>query len=171
METMLRGTILNYLTTHNTLSLATVSDEGLPHAATVFYVNIDLDLYFLSNSTSRHGINFSHNDRVSATIDEDYAHWRLIKGLQLEGTVRPVGGIWDKGRLALAFVEKFPDVVDFFPAPPMELTKKMRDKVERVQFYRLTPSRICFTDNALGFGHREQLILPPQPQENASGSE
>ncbi|MGB5156123.1 pyridoxamine 5'-phosphate oxidase family protein [Desulfobacterium sp. N47] len=155
--TELKKIILNYLESHHTLSLATVG-EGLPHAATVFYVNIGLDLYFLSSPTSRHGINMSHCARVSATINEDYAQWRLIKGIQLEGFVKTVSGIWENGRLAIAFIKKFPDVADFFS--PRKLGEKILSKVEKVKIYELTPTRIYFINNEFGFGHREELILP-----------
>lgn len=156
-EKALRNIILAYLEKHHTLSLATVND-GLPHAATVFYVHRGLVLYFVSSPTSRHGINLSRNAQVSATIDEDYSQWRLIKGLQLEGTVKPVGGIQESGRLALSFIKKFPDVAGFFISP-QQLGEKIFSKVEGVKFYELTPSRIFFIDNELGFGHRDELIL------------
>jgi uncharacterized protein YhbP (UPF0306 family) len=155
----LRKVILDYLESHHTLSLATVGDGGVPHAASLFYVNRDLELYFVSSPASRHGLNLTHNAQVSATIAEDYACWRLIKGIQLEGRVKAVGGIWENGRLALSFVKKFPDVADFFSAP-QKLGEKIFSKVEGVRFYKLIPSRVYFIDNERGFGHREELLLP-----------
>ena len=156
-EAELRKNILQYLERHHTLSLATVG-EGLPHAATVFYVNLGFNLYFLSSPASRHSLNISCHPEVSATIDEDYAHWRCIKGIQMESTVKAVGGIWENGRLALAFVKKFPDVADFF-ASPQQLGEKTWSKIKETRFYELTPTRIHYIDNELGFGHREELIL------------
>ena len=155
----LRTIILNYLEGHHTLSLATAGDDGLPHAATLFYVNRGLEIFFVSSPSSRHGLNLKHNSQVSVTIDEDYDRWRLIKGIQMEGLVKTVGGIWENGRLALSFVKKFPDVADFFSAP-QKLGEKIFSKVEGVGFYELNPSRIYFIDNERGFGHREELLLP-----------
>jgi uncharacterized protein YhbP (UPF0306 family) len=155
----LRKAVLGYLESHHTLSLATVGDGCLPHAATLFYVNKDLTIYFVSSPASRHGLNVAQNAQVSATIDEDYDCWRLIKGIQLEGRVKTVGGIWENGRLALSFVKKFPDVADFFSAP-QKLGEKIFSKVEGVRFYELIPSRIHFIDNERGFGQREELLLP-----------
>ena len=80
----LKKTIIAYMEIHNTLSLATEKD-GAPHAATVFYVNTGFEIYFLSSPSTRHGEHLAHNPRVSATIDEDYSNWLLIKGIQLEG--------------------------------------------------------------------------------------
>ena len=158
-ETELRTIILNYLESHHTLSLATVGAGGLPHAATLFYVNRGLEIFFVTSPASRHGLNLAQNAQVSATIDEDYDCWRLIKGIQMEGRVKAVGGIWENGRLALSFVKKFPDVSDFF-STPQRLGEKIFSKVEGVKFYELIPSRIYFIDNERGFGHREELPHP-----------
>ncbi len=156
-EAELRENILSYLESHHTLTLATVGN-GFPHAATVFYVSRGFNLYFVSSPTSRHGCNLEQTGAVSATIDEDYSRWRLIKGLQIEGTVRRVGGIWECGQLAFVFVKKFPDVAEFFSSP-RKLGASILGKVEGVAFYELTPSRIFFISNELGFGHREELDL------------
>lgn len=162
-ETALRTVILKYLGSHNTLALATLH-ENAPHCAAVFYVNIGFKLYFVSSPTSRHGIDLSHLAHVSATINEDYALWRSIKGIQLEGTVRKMGGIWTNGRLAIAFTKKFPDVTDFFSSP-RQLGKEIVAKVQGVEFYELSPSRLKYIDNELGFGHREELLLDESEQQ------
>ena len=154
---VLKKAILDYLQHHHTVSLAT-EKEGVPHAATVFYVSIGFDLYFLSSPTSRHGENLSRNPRVSATINEDYDQWQMIKGLQLEGRVENVGGILDNGRIARAFVQKYPDVTDFLFSP-RKLGKAIAQKVAGVRFYRLKPSRILFINNAIDFGKRAELTL------------
>ncbi len=68
------------------------------------------------------------------------------------------GGIWEKGRIGLSFVKKYPDVSDFFSSP-MKLGAEILRKVEEVKFYELIPSRIYFINNERGFGHREELNL------------
>jgi len=156
-ERQLKKTVLKYMEEHNTVSLATEKD-GTPHASSVFYVNIGFALYFLSSPSSRHGENISHNPMVSATINEDYFNWLTIKGIQLEGLVENIGGILKNGRIAMAYVKKFPDVADFLLSP-QGLGHAIAQKVAKVEFYKLTPSRILFIDNELGFGHRKELIL------------
>ncbi|MDY6972964.1 MAG: pyridoxamine 5'-phosphate oxidase family protein [Thermodesulfobacteriota bacterium] len=154
----LEAIILDYMQGHNTVSLATEKD-GAPHAATVFFVNIGFELYFLSSPSSRHGENFSRNPRVSATINEDYSNWLLIKGIQLEGRVESIGGILENGRIARVYVKKFPAVADFLLSPK-KLGEAIAQKVAKVRFHKLTPTRMYFLNNELGFGHREELILP-----------
>ena len=156
-EKELKRVILQYFENHNTVSLAT-EKEGLPHAATVFYVNIGFGLYFLSSPTSRHARNFIHNHKVSATINEDYSNWLLIKGIQLEGQVESLGGILKNREIAKTFVEKFPDVADFIFSPK-KIGQAIAKKVAKVEFYKLMPFKIYFINNELGFGHRDELIL------------
>jgi uncharacterized protein YhbP (UPF0306 family) len=153
----LKRIILQYLENHNTVSLAT-EKEGLPHAATVFYVNIGFELFFLSSPASRHAQNFLHNHQVSATINEDYSNWLLIKGIQLEGQIESLGGILKNRGIAKTYVEKFPDVADFIFSPK-KLAQAIAKKVAKVEFYKLMPSKIYFINNELGFGHRDELIL------------
>jgi len=154
---ILEKNILEYMKSHHTVSLASEKD-GIPHAATVFYVNIGFSLYFPSSPSSRHGTNFSYNPRVSATINEDYSNWHLIKGIQLEGQAESLGGILENGRIAKTYVRKFPNVADFFFSPG-KLGKAIMQKVSKVRFYKLIPDRIYFINNDQGFGSREELIL------------
>jgi uncharacterized protein YhbP (UPF0306 family) len=156
-EKELKNTILDYMSSHNTVSLAT-DRKGLPHAATVFYVNMEFTLYFLSSPSSRHAENFSSNPKVSATINEDYSNWLSIKGIQMEGLVEDVGGIQENGRVAKAYVKKYPGVKDFLLSPK-KLGKVIAQKVAGVRFYKLVPDRIYFIDNELDFGHREELVF------------
>ncbi len=152
----LENTLLEYMKSHHTVSLATEKD-GVPHAATVFFINIGFELYFFSSSTSRHGDNFSHNPVVSATINEDYSEWRSIKGIQMEGVVENIGGILKNPRISKEYVRKFPGVADFLLSPK-KLGEAIEKKIAGVDFYRLKPSKIYFLNNELGFGHRDELI-------------
>ena len=131
---------------------------GIPHAASVFYVNIGFNLYFLSNPKSRHGENLTQNPTVSGTINEDYSNWLQIKGIQLEGRVECIGGILKQARIAKAYVKKVPNVADFLLSPH-KLGKKIAQKVSNVKFYQIRPAKIDFLDNSLGFGHKETLEI------------
>ncbi len=153
----LEKAILDYMASHNTISLATAGEEG-PHAATVFYVNRDWEIFYLSSPASRHSENLSKNPKVGATINEDYNNWLAIKGIQLHGVVEKVGSIKENLAIARAYIKKFPTVADFLLAPH-KLGKNVMEKVSKVRFYKLTPYRIYFINNELGFGHRDELIL------------
>jgi uncharacterized protein YhbP (UPF0306 family) len=97
MSDVLKREVLDYLASHNTMTLATC-DAAVPWAATVFYSSDDLKLYFFSSPESRHCLNLTGNPRVAATIQEDYKDWRLIKGIQLEGRVELVDSVIEKAK-------------------------------------------------------------------------
>ncbi|MDZ4164693.1 MAG: pyridoxamine 5'-phosphate oxidase family protein [Smithellaceae bacterium] len=149
--------ILDYLRSHNTIALSSAGD-GLPHGATLFYLNIGFILYFLTDPDTRHGRNMAGNPAVAATIDEDYDNWLDIKGIQLEGTARTVGTIIENGSLALAYARKFPAVKDFLFSPQKQGLAIMQ-KITKVLFYELTPRRIYFINNAVSFGHRDEFLF------------
>src|SRR5690242_13170575 len=107
MSDALKQQILAYLKTHHTMTLAT-SAADTPWAATVFYANDDLRLYFFSSPESRHCQNLAINPRVAVTVQEDYDDWRAIKGIQLEGKVAAVEGVVEKARVLAVYTRKYP---------------------------------------------------------------
>lgn len=144
--------VLGYLRDHRVATLATSAD-GDPWAAAVFYVNDGFKLYFLSSPTSRHSLNLAQDPRVAATIQEDYADWPEIKGVQLEGVASEIHGTEEQLARAL-YAEKFP-VVGMLGQAPAAIVKAMA----KVRWYHLVPQRLFFIDNAAGFGRREEIDL------------
>lgn len=151
----LKQQILEYLESHNTVTLATCAGEQ-PWAATVFYASDELQLYFFSAPEARHSLNLSSNPRVAATVQEDYKDWRAIKGIQLEGRVLPVEGVIEKAKAMAVYARKYSDVIRLFTDPDSGVFYKAFLKVK---FYRVVPDRIFFIDNAQGFGKRQELAL------------
>ncbi|MCL5961576.1 MAG: pyridoxamine 5'-phosphate oxidase family protein [Chloroflexi bacterium] len=157
---MTQGTkekILAYMQEHNTLTLSTYG-EGMPWAASVFFANDDLVLYFLSDPRTQHGRHLASNPKVAATINEDYRDWRKIKGIQLEGKAEIVTSRKEKAKGFAVYVRKFPFVAEFFSSPA-KLALAMFSKISSTTLYKITPSRILFLDNEQGFGYREELII------------
>lgn len=143
---------LAYLRAHNVMTIATHGTEGV-WAAAVFYVNENFDLYFLSAPTSRHSLNLAANPRAAATIQQDYDDWRAIKGIQMEGGVTRLEGL-EQAHALLRYGKKFPIVANIAHAPDA-IARAFR----RVAWYRFTPTRVYFVDNAQGFGHRDEIPL------------
>lgn len=134
------------------MTLATWGAEG-PWAAAVFYANKDFDLYFLSAPTSRHSLNIEAHPGVAATIQEDYDDWPEIKGIQLEGQAQRVSGA--EQAMAIAhYGLKFP-VVGNLAQAPAEIIAAM----SKIAWYKVTPSKLYFIDNSIGFGHRDEVPL------------
>ena len=155
MADNLKQQVVDYLKSHNTMTLATCVAD-LPWAATVFFASDDLKLYFFSAPESRHCQNLAANQRVAVTIQEDYKDWRRIKGIQLEGRVELVDGVLDKAKAMAVYAIKYPDVIKLFTDPSSGLFHKAFLKVK---FYRVVPEKLFFIDNEQGFGKRQELSI------------
>src|SRR5712692_6269869 len=107
MSVELKQQILDYMESHNTMTLGTCHGEA-PWAATVFYASDGLRLYFFSAPDTRHCQNLAANARVAVTIQEDYRDWRKIKGIQLEGTVALVDSMIEKAEAMAVYAGKYP---------------------------------------------------------------
>lgn len=138
-----------YLQTHHVMTLATHGPLGV-WAAAVFYVNDGWRLIFLSAGHTRHAQNMAASPRVAATIQEDYADWTAIKGIQLEGTVRLLSGVEREEAIGL-YARKF----RFLEQP----ISAVETALARVNWYALEPERLYFVDNSRGFGHRDEIDL------------
>ena len=155
MANELKQQVLNYLETHNTMTLGTSSGD-MPWAATVFYASDDLRLYFFSVPDSRHCQNLAANPRVAVTVQEDYHDWQRIKGIQLEGTVLLVDSIIEKAKAMAVYARKYPEVIKLFTNPASGVFHKAFLKVK---FYCVVPQKLFFIDNEQGFGKRQELAI------------
>lgn len=148
----LRARLLDYLRAHHVMTLATHGSER-PWAAAVFYANDGFTLYWLSQPSSRHSVNLARNSRVAAAIQEDYADWPEIKGVQLEGVACEISGDEEK-RARRLYGEKYP-VVGKLSQAPASIVAAMA----KVRWYKVVPERLYFIDNSVGFGHRDEIDL------------
>ena len=146
-----RAEALDYLASHQVMTLA-VSSGGDVWAAAVFYVNLDFSLYFLSAGHTRHAQYIAANPWVAAAIQEDYADWREIKGIQLEGTVHLLAGA-DRKEAIVLYRGKYPFIAAESGAVAAAL--------DRVNWYQVSPARLYLIDNSKGFGWREEVSLHP----------
>ena len=69
-EQELPGPVLEYLSAQSTLTLATASPTGTPHAATFLYVNDGPSLYFWSKASTDSSRQIEQNPLVAFTIDD-----------------------------------------------------------------------------------------------------
>ena len=155
MSDDLKQQVLDYLHTHNTMTLATCARE-IPWAATVFYANEEWKLYFFSVPQSRHGQNLAANARVAVTIQEDYKDWRGIKGIQLEGKGLQVDSVHEKTKAMSVYARKYPEVIRLFTTPGSGV---FYQAFLKVKFYCVVPEKIFYIDNEQGFGKRQELNL------------
>lgn len=143
----LEDRVCRYLEGHDVLTLATVDEVG-PWATPLFYVSDDaLDLFFLSDPTTRHCQAIARNPKVSAAIHGEFTAWTDIRGLQLEGRAHPVDDEQADERIFARYTAKFP-----FALPLISLDGPHR-------FYRIRPRWLRLIDNSRGLGFKEELRL------------
>jgi len=152
MPDALREQVQRYLRERHVMTLANHGEEGV-WAAAVFYANDGFTFYFLSSPASRHCRNLARSPRVSAAVHEDYADWREIKGVQLEGIAAVIAGEEEEKARRL-YAEKFPVVGNLAQAPDSIVRA-----LAKVRWYKLIPERLFFIDNSAGFGHRDEIDL------------
>lgn len=153
----LRQRVRRYLHEHRVLTLATLGPQG-PWAAAVFYARDESALYFVSSPTSRHAVELGAHARVAGTVQEDYADWVSIQGVQLEGLACKAEGE-DRALAQRVYTGKFPLIGSLAAAP-----EPIARALARVEWYKLVPERLLWIDNAAGFGRRQELLLvPPGP--------
>jgi len=174
----LREVVLDYLSQHNTMTLATVHNNS-PWATSLFYANKGFTLYFISNpNVCLHCQNIAANSRVAVTIDENYSlnsldDWRKVKGIQLEGTAEMLVTEEEISQAVEVYVRKypfvslylksivsFPRVVSFLEtmAKKLNLVPDFAASAEN-RFYKVTPTRVWFVDNETSFEKRQEVSL------------
>ena len=99
--------VLDYLGEHRKLTLATASPTGVPHAATLLFVNSGPQLYFWTRPETTTAKQVAQNPVVSFTVD-DYA----------ETTLWMYWGSFHRRRMVNGYS-------GFFPPPYMNLKPKM----------------------------------------------
>ncbi len=150
----LRAEIEGFLAAHHTVSLATVDDQGMPHAANVLYAVDGLALYWMSDTQTRHSRHMEARPRVTATVAPDYADFRLIRGVQMFGRARRLAGD-ESLAAARRMVARYGFLAELANGPAA-----LRAAFENAGFYCLGPDRITLIDNTQRFGHKETLELP-----------
>jgi len=141
--------VLEYLHEHKTVTLATTSPSGMPHAATMVYATDGLTLYFSTKPESRTARNVAQNPRVAFTIDEYYPDWSQTKGIQGAAECLPLLAAEEIRRAAQLFREKF-----FALADPVDDLSFFH----QLSFFRIIPSEIEFIANAGALGATGQAL-------------
>ena len=150
MDEALRAIILNLLSHHNIMTLATVRPDGFPQATTVYYVNDGLTLYFASDPSSQKAGNIKLNDKVSVAIVDRAQDFYKLRGLSMSGTAARVQEKQRAEEFALRLFGRFPQSRRFVPEDPKELA-----------VYEIRPVAIALVDYASGFGTTHLVELWP----------
>lgn len=165
------ATVRAYLREHNTLTLATASAAGLPHAATYVYAADGPDLFFCTRPDTTTARHIDQNPTVSFTVDEYAPDWSRTKGVQGMGEARELLDPAAIRRVVELFRVKFACI--------------HQSRVSNLAFFRITLSALHFIDNeaaggvavgaAPGVDYRRRPVysvfraLPPRAVETIAG--
>jgi uncharacterized protein YhbP (UPF0306 family) len=130
--------VLEYLREQATLTLATSSATGTPHATTLTYVNDGPVVYVWTRPETGTATNMDQNPVVAFAIDEYTPDWRDTKGIQATAQSQVVLNPDELTRARSLFEEKYPSL-----AGTLGLN---------VSFFRLTPTQLQFIDNTAAEG-------------------
>jgi general stress protein 26 len=131
--------VLEYLTGHTTLTLATASPSGVPRATDLRYVSDGLTLYVWTRSESWTAKQIEQNPLVSFTVSEEDA------GLQGSGEARVVLSGDEVARAVELFSEKFPTALG--------------SSTMNISFFRIAPTDVKLVDESYGGGRGETRMF------------
>lgn len=123
-----------YLRAHGTLTLATATPTGLPHAATFVYVSDGPALYFYTRPETTTARHLDQNPAVAFTIGEYAPDWSRTTGIQGTGECEVLLDPAAIRRVADLFTQKFPGVAD--------------TRTTGLSVFRIAPAELRFIDNA-----------------------
>lgn len=136
--------IIDYLSSHKKMTLATSSPEGKPIAHTVEYVAENGVIFFGTDQTTRKVQNIKTNPNVAYAVDEDYDDWPQIKGVQMQGTAEIVTDESELKKVIDLFTEHYPYTTEL-------------PSVEGSIFVKIQPNTGYYLDYSKGFGRRAQV--------------
>lgn len=148
MDAALRTQILNLILANNTLTLATVRDDGWPQATTVAYANSGLTLYAATGADAQKVRNIRHCPKVSLTINGNSLDWAALRGLSMAAHAEVIESASERIQAARLLKKKFPTLADV--GDP--------EHQSGWALLRIEPKVVSLIDYTKGFGHT--LLTP-----------
>jgi len=127
--------IVAYLDQSHTLTLASASPSGTPHASTFLFVNDGATLYFWTRASTLTARHVAQNPVVSFAIDEYNENLDQTRGVQGRGECSVVLSGEQIAHVADLFGQRFPTLS---PGSTMSIS-----------FFRIVPSELQFIDNSV----------------------
>ena len=149
-----RRDALALLTSLHVCTLATCAD-GLAHAVSLFYAHKDFDLFWFSDPNTTHSRHIDGTDgaRVAVTIAAECRTVADIRGLQMSGVARRLGGPAETAAALARLTGRFSFLAEFLQHPG-----KLAEAMRKAAIYQLTVDRVTYIDNSKGFGHKTTFL-------------
>jgi nitroimidazol reductase NimA-like FMN-containing flavoprotein (pyridoxamine 5'-phosphate oxidase superfamily) len=130
----------DFLLRERTVRVGTVSADGEPHVAPLWYVWEDGTMYFNSLKRSRRGTDLQHGSRVSACIDAGHEYAEL-HGAILYGNLEPLTDPALGERIRKRFGEKYWGGIDIPEVKSHQWFVLRPDKVVSWDFKKIPQGR------------------------------
>ena len=129
--------VLDFLASQQTMTLATASSAGVPHAGTFMFANDGVAIYFWARPHSTTAKHIQQNPMVAVAISEFGDDPRQSKGVQATGECSVVLGGDEIVRALELFGDKF-------------TTTSSGASTTNVSFFRISPTELFYIDNTAG---------------------
>ncbi len=149
MDQSQRDFILRIIDSAKDLTLATIRRDGYPQATTVSYANDGMTIYVGIGKASQKADNIARCNKVSLTINLDYADWQHIKGLSIGGIAGIVTDPDELNHAGACMLKRYPQIVELMQSP----------QAADFAMLKITPQVISLLDYEKGFGHTELVTV------------
>ena len=141
-STDLQAKAYEFMLTHRSAALATVSKTGEPHVATVYFApRKDLSLYFSTKAGGRKYDNMIANPTISMVITHDVDG--ELASLQLTGKAKRIEDIKDEQR-TLFELWRLRYQPGMWPPPPMKMYE--RGLAPEIAVIKVTPTEMMLAN-------------------------
>jgi hypothetical protein len=144
--------IVELLTTHGLMTIATVRPDGWPQATQVAYANVGLRLYFMVGRGSQKLENLRRDPRCSIAIGQPPARLSETAGLSMAALVSEVPDAEERRAAFAALSERHPE---FGRGLSFAATEEAADLL------RATPTVVSLIDYAGHFGGADLVEVTP----------
>lgn len=148
MRRHLKDQAVSILREGRDMTLASLCEDGAPHAVVVSYASEGLRIFFGCAADSRKALNLGRDGRAAATVTLPYASWAEIRGVSLMGRARRIDDMTEIDRIGRLLLAKFPQAGAVVAEP-----------YQSVRVFEFAPTEISVLDYARGFGHVEHAAV------------
>ena len=143
-----RELALRLLESQSAMALSTVSVDGSPRVAPLFYLpDEDLHLYWFSSSASEHTRNLQRDPAAAVAVYRPTDDWKQICGVQMRGSAAVVADPARREAIGSAYMARF------------RLGAIFGAVMRRSRLYEFQPAWLRYFDNSRRFGYKFELLL------------
>lgn len=145
-----RALVLDILSRSMDLTLASMRQDGTPHATTVSFANAELVLYAAIGIDSQKAHDIRDQPRVALTINAPYRDWSEIQGMSIDAVAEFITDAQDVRDASDLLLSRFPQYARLLPDTETLPWPGML-------FIRIVPHAISLLDYTKGFGHTTHI--------------